>query len=239
MKKISIILPTFNEAGNILPLIKSILTQLRRRRLTAEIVIVDDDSPDHTAAAVKKLRRRNIKLYIRKHQRGLATAILYGLRHSNGNIIVFMDTDFNHQPKDIPRLIKPLLTGTADIVIGSRYMKGGGMHMSEAGTLQFLSSKLGNFFVNKILLDLPVKESLSGFVVIKRKTLTKLNLASIFQGYGDYCIRLLYHAYRQGYRLTEIPVVYGKRRYGQSKSNLIKMFMDYSKTALDLKFNKS
>lgn len=234
--KLSIILPTYNEAGNIAKLIKAIYYQPGLKPYKLEFIVVDDSSPDNTADMVKSLTREfPVKLFVRANKRGLATAISYGISKSTGNIIVLMDTDFNHQPKDIPRLLKPLIDDQADLVIGSRYIPGGGMHVSEAGAIQFLGSKLGNFFVNKILLGLPVKESLSGFVVIKKQTLNNLNLTSIFQGYGDYCIRLLYQAYRQGYRLTEIPVVYGKRQYGQSKSNLIKMFFGYFKTAISLK----
>jgi len=234
--KVSIILPTFNEVGNIRQLIKTINRQKGLKEYQLEFIVVDDNSPDHTAAVVKALiKKLPVKLFVRIKQKGLASAILYGIKKSRGQTIVLMDTDFNHQPKDIPRLMMPIINQQADLVIGSRYIKGGGMHVSEAGAIQFLGSKLGNFFVNKILLGLPVKESLSGFVVIKKQTLNNLNLTSIFQGYGDYCIRLLYQAYRQGYRLAEIPVVYGKRRYGQSKSNLIKMFFGYFKTAIGLK----
>ena len=234
--KVSIILPTYNEAGNIGQLIKTINCQKELKEYQLEFVVVDDNSPDHTAAIVKALTKKiPIKLFVRTKQKGLASAILYGIRRSSGQIIVLMDTDFNHRPEDIARLLEPIINQRADLVIGSRYIKGGGMHVSEAGAIQFLGSKLGNFFVNKILLGLPVKESLSGFVVIKRKALSQLNLTSIFQGYGDYCIRLLYQAYRQGYRLIEIPVVYGKRRYGKSKSNLVKMFIEYLKTAISLK----
>jgi dolichol-phosphate mannosyltransferase len=235
--KVSIILPTYNETGNIVNLIQTINRQQDLKKHQLEFVVVDDNSPDGTATTVRQAKKLPIKLIVRKNQRGLATAILAGIKQSTGKIIVLMDTDFNHQPKDISQLIQPIMAKTADLVIGSRYIKGGGMHITEAGAFQFLASKYGNYFVNRILLGLPVHESLSGFLVFDKKILKDIDLNKIFQGYGDYCIRLLHKAFTLGYKLTEVPVIYGKRQYGESKSRLIKMMIDYFKTAVQLKLN--
>lgn len=238
--KVSLILPTYNEAGNITKLIKAIHTQPGLKSYQLEFIVVDDNSPDNTAAEVKKLTKKlPIKLFVRKNARGLATAILLGLKKATGQAIVLMDADFNHQPKDIAQLLQPIKQDKADLVIGSRYISGGGMHITEANKIQFFLSKWGNYFVNRILLNLPIHESLSGFVAFQKKTLKNLSLNAIFQGYGDYCIRLLYSIHQAGFRLTEIPVIYGKRQYGQSKSNLFKMMIDYLKTAISLKLNLS
>jgi len=233
---LSIILPTFNEAGNIGQLIKTIYRQSGLKDYQLEIVVVDDNSPDGTAAAARRLSRSYpVKVIVRIKQRGLATAILAGIRHARGRIIVLMDTDFNHQPKDIIRLVNPIASGRSDLVIGSRYIAGGGMPLSEAGPIQFLGSKWGNWAVNKLILNLPVSESLSGFVAIRSKVLRLVPIKSIFQGYGDYCMRLLYHVHREGLKINEVAVVYGKRRYGVSKSQLLSMFFGYFKTALSLR----
>jgi|SRR3989344_42417 len=238
--KLSIILPTYNEAGNISELIKAIHRQLPKKDYNLEIVVVDDNSPDGTASIVKRLiGRYSVKLLVRPKQKGLATAILTGIKRSSGKIVVLMDTDFNHQPKDIPRLLKALSRDNLDLVIGSRYISGGGMPLSEAGPIQFLGSKLGNWMVNKLILNLSVSESLSGFVAVKTKSLKKFPLKSIFRGYGDYCMRLLFHAQQQGLKVGEVAVVYGKRRYGVSKSRLLPMFINYFKTALSLKLFSS
>ena len=239
MKSVSIILPTYNEAGNIIKLIKAIIKNIKKTNLQPEIIVVDDNSPDGTADEVLKLTKKlPVKLLIRKNQRGLATAIALGVKKSTGNIVVLMDADFNHQPKDVSRLLKPIIDNHADLVIGSRYISGGGMHVSEANKLQFFLSKYGNFFVNRFLLNLPVHESLSGFIALKRTILTRLDSSVIFQGYGDYCIRLLYQAHQQGFKIVETPVVYGQRRWGQSKTKLVKIFFDYLITALKLRLNK-
>ncbi|AKM79438.1 MAG: hypothetical protein UX85_C0006G0032 [Candidatus Beckwithbacteria bacterium GW2011_GWB1_47_15] len=235
--KLTVILPTYNEAGNIVKLIKAILKALKPLGLQTQVIVVDDNSPDGTAAIVKPLTKKlAVKLFVRK-KRGLATAILYGLQRTHADIFVIMDTDFNHQPKDIPRLLTPIIKDKADLVIGSRYVAGGGMHASEAGTIQFLGSKWGNRLVNRIILGLPVHESLSGFIAFKKEILKSTDLTSIFLGYGEYCIRLLYRAHQAGFRLAEVPVVYGQRRYGQSKSRLLKMMIDYLITAVKLRLN--
>src|SRR3989344_7995834 len=185
--KWSIILPTYNEAGNIGELIKTIYRQPGLKKYELEIVVVDDNSPDGTANAVRSLKGGyRVKLFVRQRQRGLATAILYGLNRVKGKIIVLMDTDFNHQPKDIARLVNMLRRENLDMVIGSRYISGGGMPLSEAGPVQFFGSKWGNWVVNKLVLNLPVSESLSGFISVRAESLKNLPLKSIFQGYGDY-----------------------------------------------------
>lgn len=234
--QLSIILPTYNEAGNIGKLIPALIKQLRSKLHELEIIVVDDNSPDGTAQVVKNLvdQKIPVKLFVRKNQRGLATAIHLGIKKSAGKIIILMDTDFNHQPKDVPRLLQPIFSGGADIVIGSRYISGGGMPKSEASLIQFFGSKYGSLIVSKIL-GLPVKETLSGFLAIKRKVLQKLSLKEIFTGYGEYCIRFLYKTYQSGFKLNEIPVIYGQRNSGKSKSRLISMFINYFKAAVLLK----
>lgn len=233
--KVSVILPTYNEAGNIGKLITTIKDLLGRE---VEFIVVDDDSPDGTGGEVRKLitKKLPVKLLVRKRIHGLAGAILAGMRKAKGDLIVMMDTDFNHRPEDLPRLLGPIVKEEADLVIGSRYIPGGGMHQTEANRWQYWLSKWGNYFVNRWLLNLPVHESLSGFLVIKRSVLNKLPLKNIFQGYGEYCIRLLYYAHKNGFRLKEVPVMYGLRQYGASKSSLKRMVYFYLKTALELKF---
>jgi len=238
--RLSFVMPTYNAAGNIGRLIAAICRQADLKRYIKEFVVVDDGSSDGTAAVVKKLiqKRLPIKLIERQKTHGLATAILTGIRQIKGKVIILMDTDFNHRPEDISRLIEPIIKKKSDLVIGSRYIPGGGMHQTEASRWQYVLSKWGNYFVNRIWLNLPVHESLSGFIVVKRAVLNKLPVKSIFRGYGEYCIRLLYYACRKGFKIKEVPVMYGLRKYGVSKSSLKRMVYFYAKTALELKFIK-
>lgn len=239
--KLSLVLPTYNEAGNIAKLILAINQQQELRRFKKEFIVVDDDSPDGTALEVRKLikRRYPVKLIVRKKVHGLAGAILTGINQAKGEVVVLMDTDFNHRPEDITRLLRPVVKKRADLVIGSRYLPGGGMHLTEASRWQYFLSKWGNYFVNRWWLNLPVHESLSGFVAVKRAVLNRLNLTQIFSGYGEYCIRLLYYCHKLGFKIQEVPVMYGLRQYGVSKSSLKRMVYFYLKTALELKFTLS
>lgn len=236
--KISVVLPTYNEAGNIDNLIEKINGQDELKRFRKEFIVVDDNSPDGTAAEVNKLIKKElpVKLIVRKETHGLAGAILAGINRAVGETVVLMDTDFNHRPEDIARLMSPIVKKQADLVIGSRYIPGGGMHITEASQWQYRLSLWGNYLVNRWLLHLPVHESLSGFVVVRKKVLDKLALKKIFFGYGEYCIRLLYYCHRLNFRIREVPVMYGLRRYGVSKSSLKRMVYYYLKTALELKF---
>src|SRR3989344_8927970 len=198
--RLSFILPTYNEAGNIGKLIEAITNNDDLKSYPKEFIVVDDDSPDGTAVEVRKLIKKQcpVKFIIRKKTYGLASAILTGIGQSRGEIMVLMDTDFNPRPEDIIRLLEPIIKNQADLVIGSRYISGGGMHITEASQGQYWLSKWGNYFINRWVFRLPIHESLSGFVVVKRAVLDKLNLKKIFYGYGEYCIRLLFYSHRLG-----------------------------------------
>ena len=227
--KASIILPTYNEKYNIVELIEAIFQALSDQR-DYEIVVVDDNSPDGTAGAVRDsfpddLR---VKLFVRTEERGLATAIRYGAEHSTGNILVFMDTDFNHDPAILPQMIKFL--DYYDIIIGSRFVMAGGM---EDKFRQF-SSLIYNYGI-RILFGTPVHDNLSGFFSIDRDKLFSMDLDQIYYGYGDYFIRLLMVAHKRGYKMLEIPVFYRLRMHGHSKTQFVSTFVQYTKALLVLR----
>jgi dolichol-phosphate mannosyltransferase len=228
--KTSIILPTYNEKDNIVELIQAIFATLASDGLDFEVVVVDDNSPDGTAAAV----RRNfdgdgrVKLFVRTGERGLASAIRYGIDHSDGDILVFMDTDFNHDPAIIPQMIKFL--EYYDIIIGSRFVMAGGM---EDRFRQF-SSLIYNYGI-RLLFGTPVHDNLSGFFSIYRDKLVSMDLDQIYYGYGDYFIRLLMVAHKRGYNMLEIPVFYRLRLHGHSKTQFLSTFSQYTRALLALR----
>jgi len=228
---ISIILPTYNEVGNITLLIDQISHYLKK--YLYEIIVVDDNSPDQTARAVKDKfsQSAKIRLFIKKENRGLAKAIRFGIEKSRGSCILVMDTDFNHHPKDIPKMIKFMYK--ADLIVGSRYIKGGGME----NRLRYIISLLYNLITRKIL-ALSTNDNLSGFFLMKKNKLEKLNYDKIFFGYGEYFIRLLFYARQKNFKIKEIPVFYKNRTAGESKSKFLPMFIDYSKTVLSLIFHQ-
>lgn len=195
------------------------------------IIVVDDNSPDGTADLIRNRfsARPEVILIQRKEERGLATAIAAGIDQSHSDLIAVMDTDFNHHPKDLPRLLEAL--PGADLVIGSRYVPGGGMKTSR---LRYWGSWVFNVFI-RLALGSPVKDNLSGFLVIKKEVVAHLKNKLIFYGYGDYCIRLIHHARKAGFIIREVPVVYEFRLGGESKTAFVKYLVDYIKATLALR----
>jgi dolichol-phosphate mannosyltransferase len=228
--KASIILPTYKEKDNIVELIQCIFAALEPHGLDYEVVVVDDNSPDGTAEAVRQnfARDERVKLFVRTTERGLASAIRYGVDHSNGDVLVSMDTDFNHDPKILPQMIKFL--EHYDIIIGSRFVMAGGMQ----DRFRQFSSLIYNYAI-RFLFGTPVHDNLSGFFSIYRDKLEALDLDQIYYGYGDYFIRLLMVAHKRGYNMLEIPVYYRLRRHGHSKTQFLSTFIQYSQALLALR----
>lgn len=198
------------------------------------IIVVDDNSPDGTADLVTERfsSRSEVDLLVRTNERGLATAIAAGIDHSRSEIIAVMDTDFNHHPKDLPRLLDSL--AEADLVIGSRYIPGGGMKTSR---FRYWGSWVFNVFI-RLTLGSRVKDNLSGFLVCKREVITRLKDYAIFYGYGDYCIRLIHFARKTGLIIREVPVVYEFRMGGESKTDFSRYIISYIKATLTLRFGR-
>ena len=228
--KASIILPTYKEKDNIVELIQAIFTHLEPHQLEFDVVVVDDNSPDGTADAVRQqfCRDDRVKLFVRTQDRGLATAIRYGIEHSTGDILVFMDTDFNHDPALIPQMVKFL--EYYDIIIGSRFVMAGGM---EDRFRQF-SSQIYNYGI-RLIFGTPVHDNLSGFFSIYRDKLESMDLDQIYYGYGDYFIRLLMVGQKRGYQMLEIPVFYRLRMHGHSKTQFLSTFKQYTLALLALR----
>ena len=227
---ISIIIPTFNERENIIVLIKRIGQCLVNLNEKYEIIIVDDNSPDKTSQEIVKIYNKepNIRLFIRKKSKGLATAILHGIQKSRGDTIIGMDADFNHSPEVIKTLINGLKDN--DLVVASRFIKGGGMQ----DKTRYIFTYVFNLFL-KYIIGFPTMDNMSGFYIIKKDKLLELPIKQIYIGYGEYHLRLVYLAKKHGLKIKEIPVYYPKRKYGKSKSNLKKMFFQYLFIAFRLK----
>jgi len=225
--KVSVILPTYNEKGNIVELIREITKELSTIEVEREIVIVDDSSPDGTGVIVRDAfsNDNSVKVFIRTEGRGLATAVRYGIEKSSGNFIAVMDTDFNHDPKMLPQMIEFLKH--YDVISGSRFTMGGGMEP----TYRYIGSFIFNMFI-RIILRTQIQDNLSGFFSIRREKLFSLDFDRIFYGYGDYFTRLLYLAEKQKYKILEVPVFYQLRKSGESKTNLASVFLKYAVSLL-------
>lgn len=229
--RVSIILPTYNERENIVSLVESLSEQLTDHAVDYEIVIVDDNSPDGTAEAVGALCRAGapVKVIVRTEERGLATAIKTGIGAATGEVVLIMDADFSHDPKDALRLVSR--AQDYDIVNGSRFLKGGGFEVRTVGRVMCL---VMNRFL-RLVLRLKNTDNTMGFLAIKKSMLSHLDLDRIFYGYGDFHIRLMYHAARNGATVLEVPVVYKPRRGGRTKTRLLRNGWGYVVSAVQLR----
>ncbi|MFN8008915.1 MAG: glycosyltransferase [Terriglobia bacterium] len=226
---VSVILPTYNEVENIVPMVKAVISQVPAA-WDYEIIVVDDNSPDRTFVTVQETFQHNPKVIpvLRTADRGLAKSIRAGAQKARGDALIFMDTDFNHNPAEIPRMLH--LLQVSNVVIGSRFCAGGAME----DVPHYLMSLFYNWFL-RVILRTQIQDNLSGFLAIDRQSLEQLPHEVIFFGYGDYCFRLLHYAQRLGLRLLETPVQYHTRQKGKSKSVFWKLFFLYTKELFVLK----
>lgn len=219
--KVSILLPTYNEADNIVPLIQEIEHTLAT--VDYEILVVDDNSPDKTASLVEAYKIQSsssrIEILLRLKDRGLTNSFRDGIAKSRGQVVVWMDCDFSMPPSVIPQLLRAIDEG-ADVAIGSRFVAGGKQKsltdQHESWIVVIASSVLNQFL--GVLLGSACHDYTSGFVAAKREVLEKIPLVG---NYGEYCIDFLAHVQAAHYRLVEIGYECQPRRAGVSKTRLI------------------
>lgn len=217
---ISVIMPTYNEVGNIQELILRTEKALKK---DFEIVVVDDNSPDGTADVVKTLQKKRpyLRLIVRKNERGLPSAIERGVKVAKGEIVSWLDCGLDMPPEKILEMLK--LVGKYDIVVGSTFIKGAEDARKEGHAVFF--SRLINFLC-QLLLSRDLTDYTSGFIVAKKRTIE----GTRFDGtHGTYFIGLLYRAKKKGYKIIEVPYTLLPRQYGQSK---IAGFWPYFKTGI-------
>jgi dolichol-phosphate mannosyltransferase len=227
---VSVILPTYDERDNIVPLVQAIQRELGDAGIAYELLIIDDSSPDGTAQVVRDHfgDDERVRLFVRTEDRGLARAIVYGIKHAQGDTVAIMDTDFNHDPAMLPQMVKFL--EYYDIIIGSRFTMGGGMEER----WRYLGSFMFNFVI-RVILRTQIQDNLCGFFTIRRDKLLSMDVERIFDGYGEYFMHLLFLAWRKKYTILEVPVFYIKRPHGKSKSRFLNMLMNYSWAALQVR----
>jgi len=219
--KTTVVLPTYNESGNIVRLVDQLLA-LPAEGL--EVLVVDDNSPDGTAGLVREKFSADprVRLIVRETDRGLAKSVRCGLEAARGESLVVMDTDFNHDPALVPMMAD--LLRHADLVVGSRFVNGGGME----DEFRYYCSWGYNLLI-RFALGTRIQDNLSGFFAIRRSMLQQVDFDKVFFGYGDYFFRLLFDATSKGGTLLEVPVFYVKRTEGVSKTNFVSVLWKYSK----------
>lgn len=206
---VSVILPTYNEFENVKIIVPRILAVLSDARLESEVVIVDDNSPDGTSeVAIRLARDHPVRVYVRKNERGLATAVMKGLELALGDICVVMDADLSHPVEMIPKLVKPILEGQCDVTVGSRYTLGGGCE-SWPFMRRFISKFSGLLARGLTRLSDPT----SGFMAIRRSALKGIILDPV--GWKI----VLEVIVKTGAIFQEVPIIFLDRQTGASKLN--------------------
>jgi dolichol-phosphate mannosyltransferase len=212
-----LILPTYNEAENLERIVRAALPRLAEAAPEHRVLVVDDGSPDGTGEIADRLAREHVEVDVlhRTAKEGLGRAYLAGFEHALANgaeLLIEMDADFSHDPADLPRLIGA--ADHADLVLGSRYVAGGGVE--NWGLVRRSLSRGGSLYA-RVILGVPIRDLTGGFKCFRRATLEGIGYRDTHaDGYG-FQIELTYRAYKAGYRVEEIPIVFRDREAGTSK----------------------
>ncbi len=215
MSQSLVIIPTYNEAENIREIIRSV----KQLPEAFDILVVDDNSPDGTADLVKESQTEfpGVFLLLRDKKEGLGKAYIAGFKWAlerDYDFIFEMDADFSHNPSDLPSLLKVLKDDEADMVIGSRYISG--VNVVNWPLSRVILSYLASVYV-RVITGMKIMDTTAGFVGYKKKVLASLNFEKIhFVGYG-FQIEMKYRAWKKGFRIKEIPIIFINRMKGQSK----------------------
>ena len=215
-----LLLPTYNEAENLEGIVRAALPQLESTGLAHRVLVVDDGSPDGTGQIADRLSREleTVEVLHRDRKEGIGPAYLAGFALALGSgaeLLLEMDSDFSHDPSDLPRLIAG--AADADLVLGSRYVDGGGV--TDWGRARRLISRGGSVYARWVL-GVPVSDLTGGFKCFRREVLEALDLSSVgTDGYG-FQIEMTYRAIRAGFRVSEVPILFRDRRVGASKMSM-------------------
>lgn len=218
MQDTLVIIPTFNEKENIERIIRSTFSQEK----AFDILVVDDNSPDGTSDIVKTLQKefsKNLFLEIRKEKNGIGSAYIHAFKWAlerNYDYFIEMDADYSHNPKDLIRLYESCSKHGADLSIGSRYSKG--VNVVNWSMKRVLLSYFASKYV-QFVTGIPIHDTTAGFVCYKRKVLETIKLNKIrFVGYA-FQIEMKFKAWKHGFNLKEVSVIFTDRTLGESKMN--------------------
>jgi dolichol-phosphate mannosyltransferase len=211
---ICVCLPTYNERENVGPMVARLAEVLGPDGL---VLVIDDNSPDGTGAIADRLaaERNGVHVLHRPTKDGLGPAYLDGFRRAlelGADLILEMDCDFSHDPEDVRRLVDA--ARNADLVIGSRYVEGGGTR--NWGLFRRLISRGGSLYA-QLLLGVPVRDLTGGFKCYRREVLETIDLDGIHSKGYAFQIETTYRALRAGFRVREVPIVFVDREVGGSK----------------------
>jgi dolichol-phosphate mannosyltransferase len=217
-----VIVPTYNEADNL----DDLITQLLALPVNLGVLVVDDNSPDGTgdlADTWTEKEPERVFVIHRPGKMGLGTAYTAGFKKALSDLdakrVMTMDADFSHNPRYIPAMVE--LSRTAHVVIGSRYVPGGGQQ--DCTWKRVMLSKIANG-VAKILLGLKAKDTTAGFRLYRREVLESIPLDQIFSSGYSFLVEMLFMCQRRGWQIGEVPIVFEDRRAGTTKISKNEVF---------------
>ena len=212
-----VVIPTYDERENVAPIVEAVRAELEKLGVAHTVLVVDDSSPDGTGEIADGLAAADphVQVLHRPHKRGLGPAYIAGFRRAldaGAELIVEMDADFSHDPAYLGPMLEA--AGDADLVLGSRYVEGGGVR--NWGLRRRIMSRGGSWYARTVL-GLGVRDLTGGFKCFRRAVLEAIDLDQVrSQGYA-FQVELTYRAIQLGFRVTEIPIEFTERREGHSK----------------------
>ena len=215
MKKTLVIIPTYNEADNILKIIPQVLKNSSPEN-EFNILVVDDNSPDGTASLVERLNNKSVNILKREKKSGLGTAYVAGFRYAikKGYDYVFeMDADFSHDPKYLEGFIEKISQGY-DLVIGSRYING--ISVLNWPLSRLIMSYLASVYTRTIT-GLKVMDTTAGFMCYRVSALKQIDLDKVKSNGYSFQIEMKFKFYKKGFKIVEVPILFIDRREGESK----------------------
>ena len=210
-------LPTYNERDNLEAMLRALDGVFTAQALPSRVLVIDDASPDGTGELADRLAAELsfVEVLHRTEREGLGPAYLAGFRHvldAGAQLVAQIDCDLSHDPEDLPRLVAA--TAGADLVLGSRYVSGGGTR--NWGLVRRAVSRAGCFYA-RVLLGVPVRDLTGGFKCFRRNVLESIELDRISSRGYAFQVETTYRAIRAGFRVSEVPIVFSERRAGGSK----------------------
>lgn len=226
-KSLSVVVPTFNERENIQVLVPGVLAVFTKNGIDGEIIIVEDPSTDGSAAVLRALQEKHsaVRVIFRKPPGSLSKAWHEGFAAAQKENIVCIDADLCHDPACFPVMLEKM--EAFDLVIGSRYLNSTSAKMEDKSLIAILCSKFGQIS-SRIVFGFKAKDTSHSFRMFKKDLFDRI-ADRLDQEGNVYLIQFLYEAQKAGAKITEIPIVYGKRIYGETKLKVTKETVRYFK----------
>jgi len=220
MPMLWVCLPTYNERENLEAMLRALDRVLTAQALPSRVLVIDDASPDGTGELADRLAAQLsfVEVLHRTEREGLGPAYLAGFRHvldAGAQLVAQIDCDLSHDPDDLPRLVAA--AADADLVLGSRYVSGGGTR--NWGAVRRAVSRAGCFYA-RVVLGVPVRDLTGGFKCFRRNVLESIELDRISSRGYAFQVETTYRAIRAGFRVSEVPIVFSERRAGGSKMSV-------------------